>query len=93
MFNLITLNSVDGRTLYYSNGHQTPQGFHERVQDATLYPADGSVGQDFVFLRSTLQGQAIVREALIRPIRGPIHGTLAIETVGAQPQTTAEVRI
>ena len=93
MFNLITLASDDGRKFFYSNGDKSPRGFHEKVQDATLYPGDGSVGQDFVFLRSTLQGEAIVREALIRPTRGPIQGTLAIEAVGAQSQTTTEVRI
>jgi hypothetical protein len=93
MFNLITLNSSDGRTYYYSNGHTSPQGFHEDVRDATLYPGDGSVSQDFVFLRSTLQGSAIVRDVLVRPTRGPIHGTLAIEVVGSQAQTTTEIRV
>jgi hypothetical protein len=93
MFNLITLLSADDRKYYYSNGHTSPQGFHEDVRDATLYPNDGSVGQDFVFLRSTLQGSAIVRDVLVRPVRGPIQGTLAIEEVGMQSTSTTEIRV
>lgn len=94
MLNLITLNCDDGRKLYYSNGQRASQGFHENVQDATMYPDTDSASQDFGMLRSTLQGQAMVRNALVRPTFKPISGSLAVEPLQAgDTQISAEVRL
>lgn len=94
MLNLIMLNCDDGRKLYYSNGQRTPQGFHENVQDATLYPDSCMASQDFGWLRSTLQGQSHVRNALIRPSWKPATGHLSVEQFGhGEPTAMAEVRL
>jgi hypothetical protein len=94
MLKLITLNCDDGRKLYYSNGQRTAQGFHENVQDATLYQEVQSVNADFGMLRSTLQGQALVRNALIRPTFKKISGNLAVEQLDMNvAQMSPEIRI
>lgn len=94
MLSLITLNCDDGRKLYYSNGQRSAQGFHENVQDATWYPEGQGVTDDFAMLRSTLQGQAMVRNALIRPTFKQIKGNLAVEQVDMRnSRTTAEIRL
>jgi hypothetical protein len=94
MLNLIILNCDDGRKLYYSNGQRTLQGFHDSVQDASLYSEASAASNDFGMLRSTLQGQALVRNALITPSWKPANGHLAIEQFGAgEAVTTAEIRL
>jgi hypothetical protein len=94
MLRLITLNCDDGRKLYYSNGQRSAQGFHENVQDATLYPEAQHAGTDFGMLRSTLYGQALVRNALIRPTFKKISGNLAVEQLDMNvSQMSSEIRI
>ena len=94
MLSLIILNCDDGRKLYYSNGQRTPQGFHENVQDATLYPEPGAASQDFGMLRSTLHGQSMVRSALIRPNWKPASGNLMVESFGhGEATTSAAIRL
>ena len=94
MLSLITLICNDGRKLYYSNGLRTAVGFHENVQDATLYPDPQIVSADFGMLRSTLQGQALVRNALIRPTFKKISGNLAVEQLDMRAvEPAAEIRL
>lgn len=94
MLSLITLNCDDGRKLYYSNGQRTAQGFHENAQDATFYPEGQGVDGDFGMLRSTLQGQSMVRNALIRPPFKVVKGNLAVEQVDMRTSSmSAEIRL
>lgn len=94
MLNIITLNCDDGRKLYYSNGQRAAQGFHEHIQDATLYPDGCSASADFGMLRSTLEGQAIVRNAIVRPTFKRVSGNLAVEQMDmGSMQMSAEIRL
>jgi hypothetical protein len=94
MLNLIILNCDDGRKLYYSNGQRTPQGFHENIQDATLYPDGTAASHDFGMLRSTLHGQSLVRNGLIRPTWKQVTGHLTVEQFGhGEAVTSAAVRL
>lgn len=94
MLSIITLQCNDGRKLYYSNGLRTTQGFHDNANDGTFYSDDQTVSIDFGMLRSTLEGQSLVRDALLRPTFKLITGSLSIERVDIdQTNLSAEVRV